>query len=99
MSQRLDAIAVAEYTDRSGERKTRFTRIGSAFATQNGGYAVVFDALPTPSIDKDGKLVTKMLLMPPRDDAQQFGGNGRQQQPRGGQRSRQPGDDDIPDFG
>jgi hypothetical protein len=63
---------VREYTNRDGEKKSAFTKIGAAFQTKNGGYQVVLDAFPAPV---DGQY--KILLMEPRQDT------GRQQQASG----------------
>lgn len=57
----MDIIATREY-EKNGEKKTAYTRIGTAFATKNGdGWQLLFDALPAHG---------KALMMPPkpRDD-------------------------------
>lgn len=61
MNDRLDAIAITEKTnERTGEKKTHFTRIGAAFPTKDGsGWMVYLDALPTSG---------KLMLKPPRED-------------------------------
>lgn len=90
MSERLDALVAREYTDRDGNKKTSWTKIGAAFPTQNGGYSVTLEALPLPVMGERG-LETRILLMipKPRDDqparsnsrqqsyAEQSGGNAR----------------------
>lgn len=95
MANRLDALTAREYTDRDGNKKTSWTRIGAAFETQNG-WSIVLDALPVPSIGERG-LETKILLMPPKpkDDkpAQQRGNDYASQS--GG---RGPGPDDEIEF-
>lgn len=65
MTERLDAVVAREYTDRDGNKKSSFTKIGAAFATRNGGWSVTLDALPLPSMGERG-LETRILLMPPR---------------------------------
>lgn len=66
MTKRLDALAIREYTDNSGEKRTAFTRIGVAFETRNGGWSVLLDAIPAPT---EGQF--KILLTEPRPrDAQ-----------------------------
>lgn len=69
MSERLDALVAREYTDRDGNKKTSWTKIGAAFPTQNGGYSVTLEALPLPVMGERG-LETRILLMvpKPRDD-------------------------------
>lgn len=90
MAERLDALVARKYTDRDGNEKTQWTKIGAAFPTQNGGYSVTLEALPLPSMGERG-LETRILLMvpKPRDDqparsnprqqsyAEQSGGNAR----------------------
>ena len=70
MSERLDALVARKYTDRDGNEKTSWTKIGAAFPTQNGGYSVTLEALPLPSMGDRG-LETRILLMvpKPRDDS------------------------------
>ena len=82
MSERLDALTVREYTDRNGDKKSSWTKIGAAFPTRDGGYSITLDALPLPVMGERG-LETRILLMVPkaRDEAPRRG-NGRQQQRR-----------------
>lgn len=65
MTERLDAVVAREYTDRDGNKKSSFTKIGAAFATRNGGWSITLDALPLPNMGERG-LETRILLMPPR---------------------------------
>ena len=69
MANRLDALTAREYTDRDGNRKSAFTRIGTAFEMNNGGWSIVLDALPVPSMGERG-LETKILLMQPKPKPQ-----------------------------
>jgi hypothetical protein len=64
--QRLDAIMARKYTDRDGNEKSAFTRIGTAFATQSGGYSVVLDAMPAPEAAQNGGMQYRLLLMVPK---------------------------------
>ena len=77
---RLDAMIAREYTDRDGNSKTSWTRIGTAWPAKQGvGYSITLEALPLPSMSRDGKLECRILLrepLPARDDAPR--GNGRQ---------------------
>ena len=68
MPDRLDAMTARQYVDRNGETKTAWTRVGTAWATKNGGWSITFDALPLPSLNDKGALETRVLLMPPRED-------------------------------
>lgn len=72
MTERLDALVARKYTDRDGNEKTSWTKIGAAFPTTNGGYSITLEALPIPSMGDRG-LETRILLMAPkpRDDARQ----------------------------
>lgn len=71
MTDRLDAVVAREYTDRDGNKKTQWTKIGSAWATRNGGWSISLEALPLPSMGERG-LETRIILMvpKPRDDQQ-----------------------------
>ena len=70
---RLDAMIAREYTDRDGNSKTSWTRIGTAWPAKQGvGYSITLEALPLPSMSRDGKLECRILLrepLPARDDA------------------------------
>ena len=79
---RFDLISPRERKD----GKTHWQKVGSAFARDNGGFSLVFDALPLP--DKDGNVRVLMTEPKPRDDQQQ----GRSQ---GGYSARDT-DDSIP---
>ena len=67
MSERLDAMIAREYTDRDGNKKSSFTKIGVAFPMRNGGWSVSLEALPLPIMGERG-METRILLMPPRQD-------------------------------
>lgn len=61
---RLNAIAARKYTDRDGNEKTSYTRIGVAWPFRDKeGYTVRLEAVPAP---QDGEFV--ILLMPPKDN-------------------------------
>jgi hypothetical protein len=70
---RLDAMVAREWTDRDGAVKTSWTKIGVAFPAKSGnGYSISFEALPIPTIGRDGKLECRVMLrepLPPRDAA------------------------------
>lgn len=69
-ADRWDALNVRNYIDRNGETKAAFTRIGTMFANQKGGFTLTLDALPTPSLSDKGAIETRILLVvpKPRDD-------------------------------
>jgi len=74
---RLDAMIATDYVTSNGDSKTRWTKIGTAWpAKQGAGYSIVLDALPLPSMSRDGKLECRILLrepLPARDDAPRNG--------------------------
>lgn len=82
MTDRLDALVAREYTTSSGEKKSQWTRIGTAFRSQ-AGWTLILDLLPPASLDRDGRGIQhKILLMPPkpRDGEPR---RGRSEAPRG----------------
>lgn len=65
---RLDVVMVREYTNRDGEKKPAFTKIGAAFPLKSGkGYQAIMDAMPAPV---DGQY--KVLLMEPQEKRQGY---------------------------
>jgi hypothetical protein len=67
MTIRLDVLCVAERTDKQGNPKAYFTKVGAAFQTKDGtGWSVMLDALPVSG---------KLLMKPPREN------NGRDDMP------------------
>jgi hypothetical protein len=100
--QRLDAIMARKYTDRDGNEKSAFTRLGTAFPITNGGYSIVLDAMPAPEAAQNGGLQYRLLLMvpKPRDgDAPRSGGTPaeyRDKQVTGGGARYDDLNDDIP---
>lgn len=87
-SQRLDAISPVEY-ESQGQKKTRWVKVGVAFARDKGGWDVRLDALPI-----NGRL---MLMEPNRDSG---GGRrgGNDQAPSGGFGGGDSGGDDALPF-
>ena len=49
------------------DNKPRWFKVGAAFPKDNGGFSLIFDALPLP--DKDGRVALIMKEAKPRDDA------------------------------
>lgn len=100
MSERLDAVVAREYTDRDGNKKTSWTKIGAAWPTKNGGWSITLEALPLPTMGERG-LETRILLMEPKpkDDRQQSSGRQQSYAERSGGTTRQADtrelDDDI----
>jgi hypothetical protein len=97
MTTRLDALMARKYTDKQGQEKTAFTRIGTAFQTRTGdGYSIVLDAMPAP--DKETGQY-RILLMPPRQDADRPASSGSAEdyrEKRTGNGGHAGLDDDIP---
>lgn len=48
--------------------KSFFRKIGSAWPTANG-WSITLDALPLPQLNRDGKIETRILLMPPKESS------------------------------
>ena len=67
MSDYMEIVIARPYTTSSGEQRTAFTRVGTAWPMKNReGYSLTFDALPVPTMGQDGKIETRVLMMPPR---------------------------------
>jgi hypothetical protein len=69
---RLDIVTAREGKD----GKSFFTKIGVAWPNAKGGYRLVFEALPTGGLNREGKFEVTALLFPPRDDTGQQSGGG-----------------------
>jgi|SRR5690606_15394959 len=67
MTDRMDAVVARQWTDRNGEKRTAYTRIGIAFPLRNGGWSINLEALPLPTMGERG-METRILLMPPKQD-------------------------------
>jgi hypothetical protein len=78
---RYDLISPRE--DKHG--KTRWQKVGAAFPRDNGGFSLVFDALPLP--DKEGNVRLLMAEAKPRDTPSQ---------PRSDAPARDDMEDEIP---
>ena len=64
---RMDLLTTRSYTNRDGEVKTAWTKVGTAWATTKG-WSLVFEALPLPQLNDKGQLETRVVMMPPKDD-------------------------------
>lgn len=63
MATRYDLLTAREVGD-----KTYWTRVGVAFENRDGnGFSLSFEAMPIPSLDRDGKLQVRVLMKVPRD--------------------------------
>lgn len=63
---RYELNAVREYTDRNGEKKTAWNRVGIMFpAKQGDGFTILLDAVPAP---QDGQF--KIIARPPKQREQ-----------------------------
>lgn len=67
MAKPWNIVTPVEY-DANGQKKTRWVRIGAAFSKENGGWSLLFDALPV-----NGKA---MVMEPREDDRGGRGGGG-----------------------
>lgn len=69
MTNRLDAVTARKYTDKNGEGKTAYTRIGTAWAFKEGnGWTVRLEAIPAP---QDGEFTILLFEPKPRNDTRQ----------------------------
>ena len=84
MTQRYDVMVGRSYTTRDGAQKTSWTRIGTMFPRDQGGFSISFDALPVPQM-RDGKIECRAVCFEPRE---------KEEGQRGG--SAPPLDDSIP---
>jgi hypothetical protein len=84
MTQRYDVMTARTYSDRDGNEKTAWTRVGTMFETKNG-FSIALDALPLPQL-RDGKLETRLVCFPPKE---------KDEAPRGRAQAA-PLDDQIP---
>lgn len=94
MAQRYDLVTAREGKD----GKSFFTRIGVAFENRDGkGFSLSFEALPLPSIDRDGRLQTRVLMMVPRERDDRAPARGSDRPPsRGREREAEELDDSVP---
>lgn len=65
---RMDLLTTRSYTTRDGEVKSAWTKVGVAWQTTKG-WSLIFEALPLPQINDKGQLETRVLMMPPKDNA------------------------------
>ena len=63
MAKRYDLV-----TPRESNGKTFYTKVGVMWPMDRGGFSLTFEALPIPSINRDGKLEVRVLAFEPRDD-------------------------------
>jgi hypothetical protein len=68
VSERLDVLIATKY-QQNGEEKSRFTRVGAAFPTKNGGWSLKFD-MPVTVVPGMADLV----MFPPKPKGDQGGG-------------------------
>jgi hypothetical protein len=77
---RWDAMSVREYTDRQGQQRTYWTKVGSGFTNKDGSIGIQLDALPL-----DGRIVLQIPLTKEQREAKfQQRQQGYQQQRGGG---------------
>jgi hypothetical protein len=74
MTDRYDVMTGRNYTDRNGDQKTSWTKIGTMFATERG-FRIAFDALPLPNL-RDGKIEVSAVCFPPKPREEKGAGRG-----------------------
>jgi hypothetical protein len=63
--ERLDALIATKYETKQGEQKTRYTRVGAAFPTKNGGWSVKPDM---PFVVVPGQSDLVLFIPKPKED-------------------------------
>ena len=63
MVDKLNAVVPLEGKD----GKTYWHNVGKAFQNKLGGWDIIFNSLPIQTKSKDGSLVMKVMLLPPKD--------------------------------
>ena len=87
---RYDVLAAREYTDRSGDKKSSFLKVGVAFPMRDkDGFSLQLEAVPAP---QDG--VYKLLLMPPKEKDGAIQTSSGRHTPTGSRGGSRPMDDD-----
>src|SRR5688572_27679855 len=86
---RYDVMTGRSYTDRNGDQKTAWTKIGTLWPLRDReGFSLTFDALPIPSTNKDGAIECRAVCFPPKEKDEQpaqrsnGGGYGDRRDPR-----------------
>ncbi|HYF29439.1 MAG TPA: hypothetical protein VEA36_03705 [Candidatus Paceibacterota bacterium] len=74
MSDRYDVMSGRNYTDRNGDSKTAWTKVGTMFTTERG-FRIALDALPLPQL-RDGKLECTLVCFPPKPREEKGGNRG-----------------------
>ena len=55
-------------TPRAGkDGKTYWTKIGTMWPMERGGFSITFDALPIPTVNKEGKVEVRAVAFPPKE--------------------------------
>ncbi len=86
---RYDAMMVEEYIDKEGNGRSKWTKIGAAFANESGSVSIQLNALPI-----NGKVVLQVPLTKEEREAKfgnRAGSGDRQPQARRGQSQPQQG--------
>jgi len=69
MAKRYDLVS-----PRESNGKTYYTKVGVMWPMDRGGFSLTFEALPIPSLNRDGKLEVRVLAFEPRDGERAGGG-------------------------
>lgn len=73
MSDRYDLMTGRKYKTRDGQEKTAWTRVGTMFPRDKGGFSIQLEALPL-NIDEKGGV--RLMAFPPKDRDERGGGGG-----------------------
>lgn len=67
--RRMDVLSGRKYMDREGVEKTAWTKVGVAWETESGGWAVRIHCIPVPE-KETGEVC--LLLAEPREKQERF---------------------------
>lgn len=79
----FNVVQPKPYTNKSGEEKSRWVKVGKAFTDDNGSVSIYLDALPLP--DKEGNCKLKL-----------FEDDGNYSKPNQSNSNNSANDNDIP---
>jgi hypothetical protein len=84
---------IVSFRDRGEGNKPFAVKLGSAKKRDDGSFDLYFDALPAPSLDRNGKMQIHVRVSPRQERGQGGGGYA----PRNQQTSQRQGRDNIED--
>jgi hypothetical protein len=73
MNDRYDLVTGRKYKTRDGQEKTAWTRVGTMFARDKGGFSIQLESIPLNFDEKGG---VRLMAFPPKDRDERGGGGG-----------------------